>query len=62
MSIVILRLPQVIAATGLSRSTIYKKVSESSFPRPFKLGERAIGWRQSDVEDWLASRPLNIEQ
>ena len=44
MAQTILRLPVVRARTGLSRSTIYLKVSEGSFPRPISLGARSVGW------------------
>jgi len=54
MSNAILRLPAVKARTGLSRSTIYLRVSEGSFPRPVSLGARAIGWIESEVEEWLS--------
>lgn len=59
MSNVILRLPAVKARTGLSRSTIYLRVSDGSFPRPVSLGARAVGWIESDVEGWICRR---IEQ
>ena len=53
---VVLRLPQVKAATGLSRSTIYMYVSVGSFPAPVRLGPRAVGWLKSEVEIWLSTR------
>jgi prophage regulatory protein len=50
----ILRLPSVTARTGLSRSSIYGKVADGSFPRPLVLGGgRAVGWIESQVDDWL---------
>ncbi len=49
----ILRLPKVKVRTGLSRSTIYLRVSEGSFPAPISLGGRAVGWIESEVNDWL---------
>jgi prophage regulatory protein len=52
----ILRLPAVKARTGLSRSTIYLRVSEGTFPTPVSLGGRAVGWVESEVQDWLARR------
>lgn len=52
----ILRLPSVKARTGLSRSTIYLRISEGSFPRPVSLGGRAVGWIEAEVNDWLAMR------
>ena len=49
----ILRMPEVCELTGLGKSTIYKKLSEGSFPAPVRLGSRAIGWRTRDIQDWL---------
>jgi len=45
----ILRLPQVIAACGLSRSTIYLRVSQGLWPRPVRLGGRLVGWPSREV-------------
>jgi prophage regulatory protein len=56
MTKVILRLPTVKARTGLSRSTIYSRITEGSFPRPISLGARAVGWLESDIESWVSSR------
>lgn len=50
----ILRLPTVKARTGLSRSTIYLRMSEGGFPAPVSLGGRAVGWIEAEVNDWLA--------
>ena len=50
------RLPTVIQATGLGRSTIYRLVASGEFPRPVHLGPRAIAWRWSDLEQWSATR------
>ena len=52
----ILRLPTVKARTGLSRSTIYLRISEGSFPAPVSLGGRAVGWIEAEVNDWLTQR------
>lgn len=49
----ILRLPAVLARTGLSRSTLYRKIEQGTFPRQIKISERCAGWRQSAIEDWL---------
>ena len=56
MSDTILRLPQVRERTGLSRSTIYLKISRGQFPIQLPLGARAVGWLDSDVEDWIRER------
>ena len=50
----ILRLPQVKAKTGLSRSTIYARIAQGSFPKPVPLGgARAVGWVEAQVEGWI---------
>ncbi len=49
----VLRLPRVQARTGLSRSTIYVRVANGSFPQPIRLGARAIGWLESEVDAWI---------
>ena len=55
---VLLRLPIVIQATGLGRSTIYKLVAEKKFPAPVRLTSRAVAWRRGDIERWTSERPL----
>lgn len=49
----ILRRNQVEQEVGLKRSTIYQRMQEGTFPRPIRLGERAVGWRASDIELFL---------
>ena len=49
----ILRLNAVTSRTGLSRSTIYLRVKEGSFPTPISLGDRAVGWIDSEIQHWL---------
>lgn len=52
----IIRLKEVSNVTGLARSTIYKYVSEGSFPKPVSLGDRCVGWLESEVQGWIAAR------
>lgn len=52
----ILRLPQVKAVTGLSRSTIYLHISKGKFPSSITLGERAVGWIEEEVQAWLEAK------
>lgn len=53
----ILRLPEVKARVGLSRSSIYLRINDDpEFPKPISLGDRAIGFLESDVDRWIASR------
>jgi prophage regulatory protein len=49
----ILRLPKVKAKTGLSRSTIYLGVADESFPAPISLGARAVGWLETEIDEWI---------
>ena len=56
MANTILRLPAVKATTGLSRSTIYLRVAEGTFPKPVSLGDRAVGWLAAEIQDWLQRR------
>lgn len=52
----IFRRPAVQDLTGLSRSTLYAMIADGRFPPPVKLGTRAVGWREADLNEWLASR------
>jgi len=52
----ILRIKQLIATTGLARSTIYQYIEDGTFPKPIPLGARCVGWLESDIQDWLSSR------
>ncbi|HXG27266.1 MAG TPA: AlpA family transcriptional regulator [Nevskiales bacterium] len=52
----ILRLPQVKARTGLSRSSIYAAISRGEFPKPVALGTRSVGWPESEVSAWIERR------
>ncbi|NPT60488.1 helix-turn-helix transcriptional regulator [Paraburkholderia elongata] len=54
-ALTILRRKQVEAATGLSRSTIYQRISAKTFPPAVQLGPRAVGWRRGDIDAWLAN-------
>jgi prophage regulatory protein len=52
----IIRRKTVEARTGLSRSTIYDRVAEGTFPAPVNLGARAVGWVEAEVSQWLFER------
>ena len=58
----ILRLPQVLVLTGLSKTTLWRRVRAKEFPPALRLGgpgTRAVGWRRSEVEQWLRERPAS---
>jgi len=52
----IIRLKDVMATTGLGRSSIYKYVQEGAFPKPVRLGGRSTGWVEDEVEEWVIEK------
>ena len=56
MAHTILRLPEVITRTGLSRSSIYLRITRNEFPHSISLGGRAVGWVEHDIETWLEEK------
>lgn len=52
----ILRLPEVMAMTGMSRSMVYKLCKHGDFPKQIKLHDRASGWVSEEVEAWLRDK------
>jgi prophage regulatory protein len=55
-SVRIIKLPEVIAITALSRSSIYAKAKDGTFPKPVKLSERSVGWLEHEIVEWLEKR------
>ena len=59
MSPRIIRKPEVLKKTGLANSSMYKKIAESAFPAPIKLGgksARSAGWIESEIDQWIEDR------
>jgi prophage regulatory protein len=54
----LLRVKVVIARTGLSVATIYRRGAQGTFPRKERIGPRSVGWYESDIDDFVAD-PLN---
>lgn len=52
-----LRVSDVLKRTGMSRTSLYRKLRQGAFPAPLELGSNAIGWESTTVADWIASRP-----
>ncbi|MFT3906769.1 MAG: AlpA family transcriptional regulator [Steroidobacteraceae bacterium] len=52
----ILRLPDVCRATGLGRSMVYQLEASNQFPRRVKIGARAVGWIEEEIQSWLSDR------
>ena len=49
----ILRLRTVLHRTGLSRSTLYRKIADGTFPAQFRISVHGAGWRESDINRWV---------
>lgn len=49
----VLRLKAVLEKTGLGKTKLYEKMSRGEFPKPFPLGERAVGWLESEIDEWI---------
>jgi len=52
----LLRLPEVKATTGLSKSTIYARIAEGTFPKQIPLGPRLVVWVESEIQNWIAEQ------
>ncbi|MGF1828912.1 AlpA family transcriptional regulator [Photobacterium angustum] len=52
----LIRLKEVMSLTGLGRSSIYKFMEESRFPKSVSLGDRAVAWIESEIEDWIVDK------
>lgn len=48
-----LKLKEVMGKTALSRSAIYRKMNEGEFPKSVNLGDRAVAWVESEVDEWM---------
>jgi prophage regulatory protein len=56
MAVRILRSRTVQNTTGLSKSTMYLKIAQGTFPKPISLGARSVGWLDTEIEEWLQGR------
>jgi len=54
----LLRLPQVKSITGLSKSSIYARISEGTFPKQIPLGPRLVVWVKADIQKWISEQVL----
>lgn len=52
----LIKFKEVMNMTGLGRSSIYKFMSEGSFPQSISLGERAVAWEEGEIEEWIQMR------
>ena len=54
------RLPSALSITGLCRTAFYNELAEKNLPEPVMLGKRAVGWRESELMDWVKSRQKRL--
>ncbi len=52
----IIRIPEAKRLVGVSRTTLYTWMRAGQFPAAVRIGPRAVGWRESDITDWMHSR------
>jgi len=57
-----IKLKEVMERTGLGRSSVYKQMSEGTFPKNVSLGDRAVAWVESEIEDWIVERVAERDQ
>ena len=56
MNYKVMKLHEVVGTTGVARSTLYKMIAAGTFPEPIQLGQRSVGWVESEVQSWIKSR------
>ena len=54
----LIRIDEVAARLSVTRPTIYRYMHEQGFPRPLRLSEKSVAWRERDVQQWIDARPL----
>ena len=52
----LIKLTEVMASTGLARSTVYKYIKTGTFPKPVPQGERAVAWLENEIQEWIMER------
>ncbi|EJF7263476.1 helix-turn-helix transcriptional regulator [Vibrio parahaemolyticus] len=55
----LIRLNEVLAMTGLSRSGMYRSIEKQQFPKQVSLGDRAVAWVESEVQAWVVDKVVN---
>ena len=57
----IMRMTDVCSELGVSRASVYRLLESESFPKPLKLGKRAIGWERDHIQQWVKSRSAALQ-
>lgn len=58
----VIRFPAVKSRCGISHSNIYHQINQGTFPKPIKLGMRAVGWLETDIDEWLSRKIEESQQ
>ena len=54
------KIPAVCKRTARSRSALYKAISEGKFPKPYKIGDRAVAWLANDIDAWIDAHTVKV--
>jgi len=54
------RVGDVKKIVGLSKNTIYRQIKKGNFPKPIRIGTRAVAWRSSDIQNWIETRETTM--
>ena len=57
-----IKLPEVLAIVRLSKAKVYSDIRKGAFPKPIKIGDRAVAWVLTDVTGWLEQRIKQSKQ
>lgn len=58
----LLRLNEVLHTTGLGKNTVYRRIREGTFPKQVRIGPNSVGWRQSDIAQWMSTLTASNDQ
>lgn len=56
-----IRLPELMAAVGMSRTTIYDRMKAGTFPQAYQLGTRSVAWDVAEIAEWQRSLPRGVK-
>ncbi|MBH2809242.1 AlpA family transcriptional regulator [Serratia liquefaciens] len=56
MAQTLIRLPTTLSRTGISKAWAYKLIAQGRFPKPVKIGDRAIAFVESEIDEWIDQR------
>jgi prophage regulatory protein len=57
----LMRLPTVKGMTGIGHTSIYKKISEGTFPKPVRIGDRMVAWDSKEIDVWIEKQIAGVK-